>query len=500
MSYRNRAKKLIIKYGPLVLILLVGLAVWVWVFTTAVAHYLDTPIWNRRGVWLGPGVEPGEFQLFGFTIPYQFEGYTDYSFFYAHWGHNILRGVLPYGEEFGHIVIDGVENNNGLYMFPPYTALFYGFGILIPVDDWGIGLLVAICGYLTAFPVYGIAKELSSNRRVGEIAALTYLLNPLTLYHTTYLWTNTAPFILVFFVGYYLLLRNHKYLGTFCLVTAALFKQTAWFFAFPLIMHLLVKPRPVSEEKAQESVSDKSEESWLDYLIRRVDIRGFAKNALLACIYAAIVLLPFYLAQPQMIDFLLLAAGGFPLESFAEAPKYGQPMRFQVLPVVAGRPGLAMILDEIISSGALLWFGVVIFAGLMLIEDKEESHVQQYLGRILFLTMLMLFWVHLMGPRGVFKYYFTLFIPLFSIFSSTSMIQQCDEQVNVSLSMIWFPFVATLLILIPPRNIYLLFVLLLFICYLLAGPIGQLWQMVTKPFRRLVPESLLDRILSHFRG
>ncbi|MGV9170496.1 MAG: hypothetical protein ACOC38_11220, partial [Promethearchaeia archaeon] len=463
------------------------------VFSTAVAHYLDSSVWKSRGVWLGPGVTPGELELFGITIPYQMEGYTDYSFFYVHWGHNILRGVLPYCEDFGHIVIDGVENNNGLYIFPPYSALFYGLGILFPVNNWGIGLLIAICGYLAVLPVYGIATELSSNRHVGEIAALTYLLNPLTLYHTTYLWTNTAPFIFSFFLGYYLLLRNHKYLGTFCFVTAALFKQTAWFLGLPLIIHLLLRPRPISGDKDPElePIAAKSKISFMDDLIDRIDFLGFAKNALLACIYAAIVLLPFYLAQPQMIAFLLLAAGGFPLESFTEPPSYGQPMRLQVLPVVADMPELAMLLDLIVSSGALLWFGVVVFVGLMLIEPKDEGRVQHYLGRVLFLTMLMMFWVHLMGPRGVFKYYFTLFVPFFSIFSSASMIQQCGEHVNVSLSMLWFPFVASLLILIPPRNIYFVFVLLILFCYLLAGPIGKLWRGFTSPIRRLVPQSIL---------
>lgn len=485
MSYRTLDKNLILKYAPFVLVLIIGLLVWGRVFTTAVTHYMDSPIWKSRGVWLGPGVSPGEFELFGFTIPYQLEGYTDYSFFYVHWGHNILRGVLPYSGEFGHIVINGVENENGLYIFPPYSALFYGLGIALPVDNWGIGLLIAICGYLTAFPVYGIATELSSNRYVGAIAALTYLLNPITLYHTTYLWTNTAPFIFSFFLGYYLLLRNHKSLGTFCFVTAALFKQTAWFFGLPLIIHLLLKPqKPISDQdkESEEQNERENDHSVLDSITDWIDLKGFTKNALVACIYGAIVLIPFYLAQPQMIDFLLLAAGGFPLESYTEPPTYGQPMRLQVLPVVAGMPDVAMILDMIVSSAGLLWFGVIVFTGLMAIETKKEGHVKHFLGRLLFFTMLMMFWVHLMGPRGVFKYYFTLFVPFFSIFSSASMIQRCGESVSVSASMIWFPFAVSLLILIPPRNIYFIFVLLIFLCYLLAEPIGQLWEKVKKPF------------------
>jgi len=191
---RRRVLRFLLEYGILIVILAVGLYVWVTIFQAAVVDYLDSDYWVTRHVWLGPGVNPGEFDLFGFTIYYQFEGYSDYSFYYVHWGHNMLNGVLPYSGDFGKIVIDGVSNANGAYMFPPLTAILYAIGILIPVTEWGIGLLLAAFGYLTVFPVYGLGKELSGNRHVGEVAAFTYILAPNVLYHTAFLWMNPSPF------------------------------------------------------------------------------------------------------------------------------------------------------------------------------------------------------------------------------------------------------------------------------------------------------------------
>ena len=65
--------------------------------------------------------------------------------------------------------------------------------------------------------------------RVGEVAALTYLLNPLMLYHTDFLWFNPAPFVFFFFAGFYMLIRGKRLTGTLLIVCAALFKQTAYF-------------------------------------------------------------------------------------------------------------------------------------------------------------------------------------------------------------------------------------------------------------------------------
>lgn len=508
---KRRIVRFIIDYTILIAILIVGLYVWVNVFQIAVTDYLDTDIWVTRHGWLGSG----EFEIFGYVINYQFEGYSDYSFYYVHWGTNMVNGFMPYGDGFGFIEIDGVTNRNGAHMFPPLTSIFYALGILIPVDKWGIGLLLAALGFLTVFPVYGLGKELSGNRHVGEVAALTYVLSPNVLYHTTYLWTNPAPFIFFFFAGYYFLVRGNRHIGTLLIVTAALFKQTAWFLGIPLVVYLLMKERalaldqkekPIEEsEKEPDTSSEDSEagkKSIIDKLFEStnefLDIKGFMVSVLIVLGFVGAIFYPFLVAQPNLWAFLRLAMGSFPLESFTEVPGYGGPMRLQVLFVVAGLPELAQIFDFIVSSGGLLVMGVVILWGVMLLESKYVGKRHVYLRRLLFFTLLMMLWVNLAGPRGVYKYYFTLFAPFFSIFASSTMCTSIEERVPFSTSMIWIPFLFSAMILIPAREIYLAYVLAIFVGYALAKRVGRTWYLATFPARFVLRR--LSRILNPLRN
>ncbi len=486
----RRLAQLISEYRYLIAVLLIGYIVWAVVFNIALVDYLNSSGWNSRGVWLGSYPGTSEFNFFGYTIDYQLEGYTDYSFFYVHWGNNLLNGVLPYSEEFGTLTMDGITNENGLYMFPPLTAYLYSAGILlenlIGPGNWGIGLLLGSFGYLTALPVYGIARNLSDNPRVGEIAALTYLLNPLVLYHVDYLWLNPSAFYFFFFAGFYALLKNRRHTGTILIVTAALFKQTAWFLGIPLVIFLLLR-----ERKKPDLVLDSEgplpdpDTGRFSFLTKYFDFRAFAVSVVVAVSYAGAIMLPTLITQPHFWDYWQLAAGHFTLENFTDMPGYGVPETLPVLAVGAGMPDVASIMEQILITSAPLIFGVVVIAGLMVLLDKMEGDHRVFMRRLLFLTMLLMFWVSLFGPRGVFKYYFVMFGPFFAIFASGRMINSKDDHVPVSLSMFLMPFAFTLLILIPDRNIYLFYVVLIFILYILAPVIDRLYDIAKRPFRFL---------------
>lgn len=483
------------EYLPLLLVLEIGVLVWASVFNAALVDYLSGGYWNSRGVWLGQG----PVNLFGYTIQFQFEGYTDYSFFYVHWGHNMLNGIMPYNDAFGYLMMNGIVNRNGLYIFPPLYAYLYAAGIALPVDDWGIGLLIACFGYLTALPVYGLARELSNNIRIGEAAALTYLLSPCVLYHIDYAWLNPSPFIFFFFAGFYMLVRGKRHTGTILIVTAALFKQTAWFLGIPLVVYLLLRPQaPIeSHHPVRYRFLDAIRE-LPRRIIDTIDLRGFTLSVLLVAAFIGAVMFPFILTQPNMLLFMSLASGGFKLESFTDLPNYGSPMRLQVLPLVAylsiptpyqSYPlgtfllWLTQVLDNLVFYGFLLVFGVVVFAGLMMLEPKYAGREKQFIRRLLFLTMLMMLWVNLTGPRGVYKYYFTMFAPFFSIFSSARIVESKEEHVPFSWSMLWLPVSMSAMILIPNRYVYLFGVILIMVGYLLAHHVGTFWYMLTAPGR-----------------
>lgn len=492
----------LIEYRLLICVMLIGFIVWAIVFNTAVIDYTNSYAWTSRSAWLGPFPGPGTVQVFGYTIPYQIEGYSDYSFYYVHWGYNSLYGVMPYSPDYGVLTMDGITNKNGAFMFPPFTSYLYAAGIalgnLMGWKNWGIGLLIAAFGYLTALPVYGIAKELSSNRRVGEAAALTYLLNPLMLYHTDFLWFNPAPFVFFFFTGFYMLIRGNRLAGTLLIVSAALFKQTAWFLGIPLVVYLLVKPRvrkTANDDKTESSVEDiiedkkeRSPSEKISYFLQPFadyfDFKNFLISAVIVLIFVGAVMLPFLIAQPDFLNYWRLALGSFSFEgNYTDPPPYNVPMRIQVLAIIAGKPEFAKLLDTIIVSGGPLGFGVVLCAGLMVLKDKYIGEEKLYFRRILFMTLILLLIVTILGPRGVFKYYFVMLMPFFSIFSSAKMIRGTGEHVPFSASMVWIPITFTLLILIPDRNIYMAYVLLIFFGYLLAPLFDRLYHIAKFPFR-----------------
>jgi hypothetical protein len=494
--------RFLIEYKYLISVLIIGFIVWAIVFNVAVIDYTNTGVWKTRTAWLGPFPSPGTVQIFGYTIEYQVEGYSDYSFYYVHWGYNSLNGVMPYGPGYGTLEMDGIINNNGAHMFPPFTSYLYAAGIalgnLMGWENWGIGFLLAAFGYLTALPVYGIASELANNKRVGEVAALTYLLNPLMLYHTDFLWFNPSPFVFFFFAGFFMLIRGKRLTGTLLIVSAALFKQTAWFLGIPLVMYLLVKTRERKSKDEEKPKTDAAKpegeeetdiyakvKNFLQPFIDYFDFKNFLISVVMVLAFMGAVMLPFLIAQPNFMRFWRLALGTFSFENYVDLPPYNVPMRIQVLAILAGKPGLAELLDIIIVSGGPLGFGVILCAGLMVLQNKFVGEENIYFRRILFLTLLMMLIVTLVGPRGVFKYYFVMIMPFFSIFSSARMIRGSGEHVPVSVSMIWLPITLTLMILIPGRNIYLAYVLLIFLGYVFAPLLDRLYHIAKAPFRVL---------------
>lgn len=482
----KRFLRFIFDYWILAVVLIIAVFVWSMVFDASVADYFSTNNWNTRAVWRGDGV----YEIFGYTVQYQLEGYSDYSFFYVHWGHNMLKGVMPYCDEFGHLLRDGILNKNGLYIFPPFTAYLYGLGTALPFGDLGIAYLIVSLGFLTVFPVYGLAREFSGNRHVGEIAALTYLLNPMILYHVVFSWFNPAPFIFFVMGGFYFLVRGRRHLGTLSIVVAALFKQTAWFLGIPLVVYLLLRTRPVVSETSSDT--DTESPTIGDLLVNGfrkamsyVDLRGFAVSTIVVLSFVLAVMFPFLLAQEHTLLFMSLAAGGYPLDSFTEVPNYSSPMRLQVLPVVAGLPEIAQIMDILVYNKFLLVIGTIVFAGVMLMEPKRFGEETRFLRRLLYLAMLLMLWVNLTGPRGVYKYYFTLFAPFFSIFSSRRMIERDSSGTGPSLSMLVLPFLLSAAILLPSRTVYLFAVLLIFVGFVLSEQVGRFWKIVTLPIRYL---------------
>ncbi|MFO7836029.1 MAG: hypothetical protein R6V83_05190 [Candidatus Thorarchaeota archaeon] len=455
-------------------VLVISGIVWTWIFSQAIP-YFEQGTRPFRAAWNGAG----SIDILGYTLHYEFEGWADYDYYYVSWAKQFLNGHMPYTESFETIVVNGTEYAVP-YFFPPLFLYLCVIGAMLPIHPYGIGALISFFGFITAFPIYGITNYLAQNRNRAALSAATYLLNPLVLYHTSFEWLNPAPFVFFSFLGFYLLMKQHRILGTLAVVTAALFKQTAFFFGLPLLAYLLKRApnHGSSQSSIEREETDESEEEAGDEL----DLLDFAKVAILVLLYAIILSFPYVFNPSNYLHYVFQRAGAILLDDLSSPPAGNQPITLAVFFIVVGAPPeLTQIVNLMNYYSIALLVGLLPLFALMLFEKKNDNQLTSYWKRLLFLTMLLVMWVHLWSPRGIYKYYLVLLIPFLCIFSAFDM---CSPSVAVSkprLMSIISPLIMTALLLIPSRNIYLGFLLLIFLLYALRNPLRYFYRHLQEP-------------------
>ncbi|MFW9960245.1 MAG: hypothetical protein ACFFDV_04465 [Candidatus Thorarchaeota archaeon] len=436
----------------LILILAFAIIVWTWVFSSAASEFISTGERPFRSTWGGFG----QIDLFGFTVYFNFEGYVDYDYYYYTWGEQFLRGIAPYSRIFDRSTV-GFGLYNTPYFFPPLYVYMCAIGLILPFDPFGIGFLITLFGFLTAFPVYGISAYLSNNRRIAEISVLTYLFNPIVLYHTAFKWLNPAPFVFFMMLSFYLLMKGRRVSGTLAMVTAALFKQVAFFLVLPLIVILIKKQMATTSEEYEEK-----KKAFSDVL----DLKGFGKATGLAAIYVVAVSFPFLLNLRNYIHYIFEVPGGVLLTNLTELPNVGDPITPAVFLIFLGVPTQ---LIDIVNKGTYysIFLGVciLIILALMLVQVRTDNPTK-YWRTMIFLTLILMLCVHIFSPRGVYKYYFVALIPFFSIQPVSSLITSKKVTPKASISMILNPILLSFLIIIPDRNVYIGMVVLILLGYL----------------------------------
>lgn len=464
-SLSTRCKFFVQSHVPLVVILILAAIVWTLVFFTAATDYLLMRSWNGAG----------HFDIYGLTVYFEFEGWSDYAYYYQTWGDQFLNGYVPYTDAFNKLGSDQYAP----YFFPPLYLYLCAFGNALPIDPFGTAFLICLFGYATAFPVYGIAEYLSQNKRVGEIAVASYLLNPLILYHTVYEWLNPAPFVFFTMMSFYLLMKRRRIAGTLAMVTAALFKQTVFFLALPLIAYLIKTP-------PRKDLADYDPETSEEYELIAgddLDVLGLIRMAIIVLVYVVVMSLPYIIDYGNYFYYIILKPGMTLLESVTVIPESNIPMTIAVLFILIGAPEpLTQFVNLATAYSVFLFIGVIILFVPMLLEVKDDRNLRSYWRRILFLTLLLLLVVHIFSPRGVYKYYFVALIPFFSILSGERMISQGTKKIQASLSMVINPLIITAMILIPNRYVYLGLILLVMMAYIVNKGFGDVYYLITRPF------------------
>ncbi len=457
-SLRHKMLMVIIDHWVLLSVFVSAAVVWVVVFGMAAAVFVNDGPEPFRAAWNGVG----EINLFGFTLPLRFEGWADYDYYYVSWADQFLVGIMPYSHAFEYHFVDAVEYHIP-YFFPPCFLYVCALGRILPLQPFGIGLVLSLFGYFTALPIYGIAENLSGNKHVGEISAAVYLFNPLVLYYTTYEWLNPAPFVFFAMLSFYLAITGHRVAAALAMVTSALFKQTAFFLGIPLIAYLLKVP-PQTAHQVGDTVSEDQKRPAGD----RLDLRGFVRIAAVVILYAGALSMPYLFDPVNYVYYVFQRVGATLLTDLTHLPPATNPITLAVVFIVLGAPEWltqSVNLATYYTVGLLV--GLLPIMALMLLEVKDDRNIKGYWRKLLFLSLMMMLWVHLFSPRGIYKYYTVALLPFFSVLSTSAMCSKESTEVHPSLWMVLIPFILSLLILIPDRNVYLIFLLIAFVAYAL---------------------------------
>jgi len=457
----SRLKQFIYSHIVLVTILILAAFVWSFVFLRAVSDYMMMSNWNGSG----------DLNLFGFTIHVEFEGWADYGYYYETWGERFLDGYTPYTEAFNNASPD----HYAPYFFPPLYLYMCALGTALPFGSFGIGFVICLFGYATAFPIYGTAKYLSQNKRVGEISVASYLLNPLILYHTAYEWLNPAPFVFFMMLSFYLLMKQHRTMGTLAMVAAAMFKQTAFFLALPLVAYLIKVPPPKDDpENDQESPED-----YELYAGDDLDVLGLLRMTIIVLVFVVIVSLPYILDIENYLYYIFVRPGTTLIDDITVVPEGNMPMTLAVLLIIAGAPEpLTQFVNLATAYSVFLFISIIILLYLMLNEVKDDRDLRSYWRRILYFSLLLLLCVHIFSPRGIYKYYCVALIPLVSILSSEGMMSRGKEKIRGSIMMVINPLLVTIAILVPSRYIYIGLLVLVMLSYMLYRNFGEIYGLI----------------------
>ncbi len=411
-----------------VVALIIAAVIRIFIFLHAVIDY------NTIGSpWLGNG----SYTFLGITIHFEFEGYTDYSFYYTRWVDAFINGAIPYASQL----------DNLWYFYPPMYLYIITLGrLILPVNQfWDVGVVIALLDYLMAFPVYGIANNIFHNKKYATIAAISVLFNPINLFYSTYLWLNTPVFIFFWLVGFYFMTKEqYKYAAIFIGI-AAMTKQIAFFLVLPLLAAALKKEYD------------------------KIDLYKFIKTIIILAATVLIISTPYIFINVDYIHDIISKASGFLYTDLDKLPNYSSPIQFEIPFIFLNAPlEIRMALAILVATDILLLITLLNSFYFMLMTKKETNNDPMFYRKLLFITMIMFMLVHLFSPRGCYKYYWVAITPFWALFNYPSAFEQ-KSNINIKGASIGFLKVISfsLIIMMLSRYIYLLSGLFIIVIYVI---------------------------------
>jgi hypothetical protein len=335
------------------------------------------------------------------------ELYNDFEFWYLSWMDPLIKGNFPYG--------DISSTNIFHYQMPPLFILTLIVFYLIPfLPIWKVGIPIFLSHIGTGIVVYYICSELFHNEKRAIQSMLFYYLNPVSLFYAAFGWFNPSIFVFLVITCSFLLLKKRKkikffrnYLDNYdvafiILAIATMYKQ----FAFVIL--------PLALLYVYITISIENHDLALIFTVR------YYLNYFLTIL---IIIFPFIIIDQDSVFTSTLSQTTIFYVEYTQIICSRCSVNFNTLFVAIGLPSyLTDIIGFLIISWILQISSLVLIYLLFYQERKIIIKLPKEISKLNYLFKNYIFWViitiisvHLLYPRGTFKFYLLFLIPFFSI-------------------------------------------------------------------------------------
>ncbi len=128
-----------------------------------------------------------------YGVDYVLELYNEYSAFFITWINELWKRAGSYSAYF-----------SGYIYFPLFTYTISALGSLA---TWLPSIIQFSFNISTSYLVYQIVQYLKRDKKWSILAMMTYILNPLALFYSSFLWLNPAPYVFLAALSFYLVSR-----------------------------------------------------------------------------------------------------------------------------------------------------------------------------------------------------------------------------------------------------------------------------------------------------
>ncbi|MHA1584328.1 MAG: hypothetical protein ACTSVU_02150 [Promethearchaeota archaeon] len=358
------------------------------------------------------------------------EGLCDFGGDYIMFRNNWIAGEPLYSEAFG-----------GRYLYPP--LFYYMINIFSKWTVFSAPIVMLICSILTGFFIFHLAKNLGASGRASNIMMLIYLLSPINLFYSDFIWQNAGVVTLFVVISMYCISKNKNTMGMFWLGIAISVKQIAAFFLPVFVVAIIYKNYFKPKEQYQ------SNWTFLEY-IRSIPYTQLFYYMAIPCWVFILASMPYIFTMPEEYFGYLLSGGPVDVEWLSSIFKNIVGIKIHGK-IVGYFPDLTLgdndpyqmnyraVLDVAFAWLGHIWgistdftaifailfhtqifmYGSVLLILLLIwpvVKKKQFSSEREFLWFIWYAAGLCLNGAILFAEIGIYKYYFLSITPIWAMF------------------------------------------------------------------------------------